>query len=76
MAEHRERHAADGALRHAHEHHVAQLGEQHGREAQHAIGDEQRQRQRQYLLRGRKRIDDGLQQQRHTDVGELGRDEE
>ena len=34
VAEHAERDAPDGALRHAHEHHVAQLREQRGREPQ------------------------------------------
>ena len=52
MAEHGERDAADRALRHAHEHHVAQLGEQRRRQPQHAVGDEQRKRQHQHRGRG------------------------
>ena len=44
VAEHAERDAPDRALRDAHEHHVAQLAEQRGREAQDAVDREQRHR--------------------------------
>ena len=76
MPEHVQRDAADRALRHAHEHHVAQLGEERRGKAQRAVGDEQRERQRHDLLRRRQRVDDLLEHERHRDVRELRGDEE
>ena len=76
MAEHPERHAADGALRDAHEHHVAQLGEQRGHEAQDAV---HRQHGRRHGQHGEGRVevvDDDLHHQRHAYVGELCADQQ
>ena len=75
MPEYGQRDTPDRALRHAHEHHVAQFGEQRRRQAQRPVGDEQRERQHQHRLRRVQPVDYLFQYQRHADVGELGGDE-
>ena len=71
VAEHLQRHAAYGALRHTHEHDVAQLGEQ-------GVGRAQQPVQKRAVRSGStstrslgvERVDDLLHHQRHADVGE------
>ena len=77
MAEGLQRNRAHGALRHLGEQVLAQLSESSRRQPQRTVGREQRQRQNQRLPRrdSGQPIDDLLQYQRHTDVGELGRDQ-
>ena len=76
VAEHREGNAADRALRDAHEHQVAKLGEERRREPQYPVGREQRERQDKNGGLRVERVDDFLQDERHADVGELGADQE
>jgi hypothetical protein len=76
MAEYGECDAAHGALRHLHEHNVAQLGKQRGRHSQNAVGHQQHHRHGQRRLGDIEAIDDFLHHQRHRDIGQLGDDEE
>jgi hypothetical protein len=58
---------------------LAQLGEERDRDAQRAVGEQDRDRddQRRARIAGleRERVDQVLEDQRHADVGELGRDQ-
>jgi len=76
VAENLQGHPSHGALRHLHEHHVPKLIEQRGRRAQEAVGGKQRDRNHQQRLLRRQPVDDRLHDQRHAEVGDLGRDEE
>ena len=75
VPEHAERHAPDGALRDAHEHHVAQLGEQRGREAQAAVDGEQRDRHRDDRGPRVEPVHDLLHNEGHRHVRQLGGDQ-
>ena len=72
MAEGGERHGAHGALAHFGEHRVAQLAEALGEDAGDGVGDDEEERHRE-RRRGVERVDRALVEQRHADVGELGR---
>jgi hypothetical protein len=76
MLEHRHADAAHRALRDLGEDHVAQVGEGGAGEAQHAVGQDQRQRQHQFGTRLGERIDDVLQHQRHRHRRQLGADQQ
>ena len=75
VAEHLERDRAHRALRDLGEQELAELGEHRRRQAQEAVGGEQRERNRQHRGPGVERVDDRLQQDRHADVRDLGRDQ-
>ena len=75
VAEHGQRDRAHRALGHAHEQDLAQLGEHRGRQPQHAVRDEQRQRHHQDRELLVEVVDDVLEHDRHGDVRHLGGDE-
>jgi hypothetical protein len=79
VAEHAQGDGAHGALGHAREQEFAQLGEDGGGQAQHAVGDQRAERQHQQRLRVRRidgqLVDQPFHHQRHADVGQLGGDQ-
>ena len=76
VVEHRHADAAHGALGDLGEYHVAQVGKGGAGEAQHAIGEDQRQRQHQFGTRLVECVDDLLQYQRHHHRRQLGADQQ
>jgi hypothetical protein len=75
VLEHLQGHAPDGALHDLGEHGIAQLAEQRVGQAQCAVAHQQKHRQHQQGARAGQRVDHLLEQQRHTDVGDLGGDQ-
>ncbi len=77
MFEDLERDTAHGAMANTCEHGIAQFVEQRTGQSQHAIDQQQGKRQYQVaVLAGIQAVDDIFQHQRHTDIGNLGQDQE